>query len=87
MNKKPRSGRSQVKKEQLDFVEQGQLKKIIMVILWDKSGILLNGYLPGGSTISSPSYASTIERLHCAIVEKSGGNAPVDKCNIVQAAI
>ena len=48
--------------------------------------------------ISGPYYASIIERLRCPILEKRRGkvshgvlllhaNAPVDKCNIVQAAI
>ena len=62
-------------------------EKIIMVIFWDKSDTLLNEYLPGGITISDPSYASVIDRLHCAIVEKGGGNVPVDKGNIVHTAI
>ena len=73
-------------------------EKIILVIFWNKSGILLSEYLSRGTTISSPYYASVIERLrHCAIVEKRVGkvsdrmlllhdNAPIDKCNIVQAA-
>ena len=69
-----------------------------MVIFWDKYDILLTEYLPRGATISGPYYASIIERLHCAILEKRRGkvshgmlllhdNAPVHKCNIVQAAI
>ena len=69
-----------------------------MVIFWDKYGILLTEYLPGGTMISGPYYTSIIERLRCAILEKSRGkvsdgvlllhdNASVHKCNIVQAAI
>ena len=69
-------------------------KKIMMVIFWDKYDILLTEYLPCGTTISSSYYASIIERLRCAILEKSRGtvsdgvlllhdNAPVHKCNIV----
>ena len=55
-------------------------------------------YLLPGTTISSPYYASIIERLCCAILEKHDGevndgvlllhdNAPIHKCNIVQTAI
>ena len=73
-------------------------EKIIMVIFWSKYGILLTEYLPRGTTITGPYYASIIEWLRCAIVEKrrskfSHGvvllhaNASVDRCNIVQAAI
>ena len=57
--------------------------------------MLLTEYVPGGSTISDPYYASIIDRLRCAILEKCRGKvvllddgyAPVDKCNIVQVAI
>ena len=70
----------------------------MMIIFWDKDGVLLSGYLPRGTTINDPYYASAIERLHSIIVEKGRGkvsrgvlilhdNAPIHKCNIVQAAI
>ena len=70
----------------------------MMVIFWNKYGILLTEYLPGGTTISGPCYASNIERLCCATLEKRHGklshtvlllhdNTSVYKCNIVQAAI
>ena len=70
----------------------------MMVIFWDKYGILLTKCAPDGTTISGPYYASIIKRLRCAILEKRRGkvsdgvlflsdNAPVHKCNIVQAAI
>ena len=58
-----------------------------MVIFWDEYGILLSEDLPDRTTIIGPYYSSIIQRLCYAIVEKGGGNAPVDKCNIVQAAI
>ena len=72
--------------------------KIMMIIFWDKEGILLAEYLPRGTTINSPCYASITERLHSAIVEKERSkvshgvlllhdNAPIHKCNVVQAAI
>ena len=52
--------------------------------------ILLSEYLPRGTTINSSYYASIMERLHCAILEKCAGkvvlllhsNAAVHKCNI-----
>ena len=70
----------------------------MMIIFWDKDGILLTEYLPRGATINGPYYASTIERLRSVILEERRGkvshgvlllhdNAPIDKCNIVQAAI
>jgi [histone H3]-lysine36 N-dimethyltransferase SETMAR len=73
-------------------------EKIMMVIFWDKDGILLTEYLPRGTTINGPYYASIIERLRSVILEKRRGkvsrgvlllhdNAPVHKCNIVQGAI
>ena len=70
----------------------------MMVIFWDKYGILLTEYLPGRTMINDAYCASLIERLCCAILEKRGGklsdgvlllnnNAPIHKCNIVQAVI
>ena len=68
------------------------------IIFWDRYGILLAEYLPDGTTISGSYYASITERLCSAILEKYRGkvsdgvlllhdNAPILKCNIVQAAI
>ena len=70
----------------------------MMVIFWDKYGILLSEYLPGGITISGPYYTAIIERLRCTTLEKRGGkvtnevlllhnNAPIEKGNIVQTVI
>ena len=70
----------------------------MMIIFWYKDGVLLIEYLPHGTTTNGPYYASIIEWLRSVIVEKghrkvSRGvlllhdNAPIDKCNIVQAAI
>ena len=72
--------------------------KIMMIIFWDKDGVLLTEYLPCGTTINGPCYASIIERLRSVIVEKRCGkvsygvlllhdNTPIDKYNRVQAAI
>ena len=72
--------------------------KIMMIIFWDKDGVLLTEYLPRGTTINGPCYASIIERLRSVIVEKGRGkvshgvlllhdNVPIHKCKIVQAAI
>ena len=47
--------------------------KIMMIIFWDKDGVLLTEYLPHGTTINGPSDASIIERLHSVIVEKGRG--------------
>ena len=69
-----------------------------MIIFWDKDGVLLTEYLPRGTTINGPYYASIMERLHSVIVEKGRGKvshgvlllhdkAPIHKCKIVQAAI
>ena len=69
-----------------------------MIIFWDKDGVLLTEYLPRGTMINGPCYAPIIERLRSAIVEKGRGkvshgvlllhdNAPIGKCNVVQAAI
>ena len=71
---------------------------MMMMIFWDKDGVLLTEYLPRGITINGPCYASIIERLLSVIVEKGHGkvshgvlllhdNIPIHKCNIVQAAI
>ena len=59
---------------------------------------MLTEYLSCGITISSSHYASIIERLRCAILEKHRGkvsdrvlffhdNALFHKCNIVQTAV
>ena len=39
----------------------GPAEGIIIVIFWDKYGILLTEYLPGGTTVSGPYYVSIIE--------------------------
>ena len=46
---------------------------IMMIIFWNKYGILLTEYLPAGTTISGSYYASIIEQLRCVIVEKCRG--------------
>ena len=72
--------------------------KIMMIIFWDKDDVLLTEYLPHGTTINDPCYATIIERMRSVIVEKGRGrvshgvvllhdNAPIHKCNIVHAAI
>ena len=45
----------------------------MMIIFRNKDGVLLIEYLPRGTTISGPCYASIIERLHSVIVEKGRG--------------
>ena len=70
--------------------------KIMMIIFWNEDDALLTEYLPRGTTINGPCYASIIERLRSVIVEKRHGkvshgvlllhdNAPIYKCNIIQA--
>ena len=70
----------------------------MMMISWDKDGVLLTKYLPRETTTNGLYYASIIERLRSVIVEKGCGkfnrgvlllhkNAPIDKGNIVQVAI
>ena len=72
--------------------------KIMMIIFWDKDGVLLTEYLPHATTINGSYYALIIDRLRSVIVEKGCGkvsrgvlllhnNAPIDTCDIVQAAI
>ena len=72
--------------------------KVMMIIFRNQDGVLLTEYLPRGTTISGPCYASIIERLHSVIVEKRRGkishevlllydNDPIHKCKIVQATI
>ena len=70
----------------------------MMIIFWDKDGVLFTECLPHGTTINGPCYASIIERLGSVTVEKRRGkvshgmlllhdNAPIHKCKTVQAAI
>ena len=47
--------------------------KIMVIIFWNKDGVLLTEYLPRGTTINGPCYASIIERLHSVIAEKRLG--------------
>ena len=72
--------------------------KMMMIIFWDKDGVLLTEHLPHGTTIKGSCYASIIERLRSVIVKKGHGkisrgvlllhdNAPIHKCRIVQTAI
>ena len=70
----------------------------MMIIFRDKNDVLLTEYLLRDTTTNGSYYASIIERLRSVIVEKRLGkvsdgvllhhdNAPIDKCNIIQAAI
>ena len=70
----------------------------MMIIFWDKDGVLLTEYLQRGTTINGPYCASIIERLRSIIVEKWRGkvihgvlllhdNALIHKYKIVRAAI
>ena len=72
--------------------------KIMMTIFWDNEGILLMDYLSHGDTISGRYYASLIDRLRSAVLEKRRGkfsrgvlllhdNAAVHKSNVAQATI
>ena len=72
--------------------------KIMMIIVWDVDGVLFTEYPPRRTTINGPCYASIIERLRFAIVEKWRGevsrgvlllydNDSIHKCKIVQTAI
>ena len=45
----------------------------MMIIFWDKDGVLLTEYLPRGITINGPCYVSIIERLRFVIAEKRLG--------------
>ena len=47
--------------------------KVMMIIFRNEDGFLLTEYLPCGTTINGPCYASIIERLHSVIVEKRRG--------------
>jgi [histone H3]-lysine36 N-dimethyltransferase SETMAR len=70
----------------------------MMTIFWDNEGILFTDFLSRGDTINGQYYASLIDRLRSAVLEKWRGklsqgvlflhdNAPVRKSNIVQATI
>jgi len=78
--------------------QQRSAGKLMMMIFWDKDGVLLTDHQPHGTTINGPYYACIIERLRSAILEKhrekfSHGvlllrdNAPVHKRNILQFTI
>src|SRR5262249_48855929 len=53
--------------------QQRSAGKVMMTIFWDRDGIVLTDYLAHGSTIDGPYYASLIERLCFAILEKRRG--------------
>ena len=70
----------------------------MMIIFWDKDGVLLTEHLLHGTTINGPNYASIIGQLRSVIVERERGkvshgvlllhdNAPIYKCKVVQVAI
>ena len=49
--------------------------RIMMIIFWDKDGVLLTEYLSRESTINGQCYASIIERLRSVIVERERGQS------------
>ena len=53
--------------------QQRSVGKVMTTIFWDKDGILPTDYLACESTIDGQYYASLIERLRCAILEKRRG--------------
>ena len=70
----------------------------MMIIFWDKDGVLFTEYLPREATSNGPCYTSISERLCSVIVGKRCGkvsrgilllhdDAPIHKCDIVQATI
>ena len=80
------------------LLQERSAGKIMMIIFWDKDGVLHTKYRPRGTTINGSCYASIIEPLRSVIVEKGcrkvshevlilHDNTPVHKCNIVQVAI
>ena len=79
------------------LLQERSAGKVMMIIFWDKDGVLVTECLPRGTTINGSRYASFIERLRSVIVEKGRGkvsrgvllhdNAYIHKCNIVQTAI
>ena len=46
---------------------------MMMIIFWDKDGVLLTNYLPRGITTNGSYYASIIGQLRSVIVEKGRG--------------
>ena len=52
----------------------------MMIIFWDKDGVLLIEYLPRGTTINDPFYASSIERLRSVIVEEGRAKLAAECC-------
>ena len=54
--------------------------KIMMIIFWDKDGVLLTEYLPRGTTIDGPCYASIIQRLRSVTVGKRCAKLAVECC-------
>jgi hypothetical protein len=70
----------------------------MMTVFWNKDGVLLTDYLTQGNTTNDLYYASLIERLRSATLEKCRGkdtrgvlllnvNVPIHKPNVVQSAI
>ena len=70
----------------------------MMIIFWYKDGVVLTEYLPRGTTINDPCYASIIERLRSVIIEKGRDrvscgvlllhdNSLIPQRKVVQAAI
>ena len=45
----------------------------MMIIFWDKDGVLLTDYVPRETTINGPCDASIIERLRSVIMKKGRG--------------
>ena len=71
---------------------------IIMTIFWDCEGVFLVNFLPCGTTINSPYYASLLHWLRSSILKKRRrklkrsvqllhDNASVRKSNIAQTSI
>ena len=50
--------------------QERSARKMMMIIFWDKDGVLLTEYLARGATTNDPYYALIIEPLHSVIVEK-----------------
>lgn len=82
----------------IKFKTQPSAGKIMASIFWDAEGILLIDYLPNKTTVTGVYYASLIEKLREAILQKRRGlirrgvlflqdNAPAHRSQVAMAAL
>ena len=98
LKKSPCNGSALAQPPPKKFHTQPSASKVMAMVFWDSTGIILIDYKPAGTSITGEYYANVIKQSRVAIKEKRRGklatdvlllhdHAPVHKSRVAQVAI